>query len=223
MKKAATVRALFALCRVVVVEDTCVSEEGIAAIVGREKRYHICASAHGFYEGCELMRKHQPHVLLIEPFLDNRDGIRSIKDLATEFPQTRILVVTRQPERIYAKRALRAGAAGYWMKNGSTEEFMRALDAVAAGEVYVSPAIAAMSIQKFANRETRPERIGLLSDRELAVFALIAGEQSVGRIARKLGISRTTVETHCEHIKMKLGYQNAEALKRGAHKLLGAV
>ena len=62
--------------------------------------------------------------------------------------------------------------------------------------------------------------MNLLSDRELAVFALIAGEQGVGRIAKKLGISRTTVETHCEHIKMKLGYHNAEALKHGARKLL---
>jgi DNA-binding NarL/FixJ family response regulator len=193
----------------------------MAAIVGREKRYHICASAHRFYEGCELIRKHQPDVLLIEPFMEDCDGIRWIKDLAIEFPRTRILIVTRQPERIYAERAPRAGAAGYWMKNGSTEEFMHALDAVAAGEIYVSPRINALAIQKFAHRETLPKAIGLLTDRELAIFALVAAEQGVGRIAEKLCISRTTVETHCEHIKMKLGYHSAKALKRGAHKLLG--
>src|SRR5205807_10267001 len=66
-----------------------------------------------------------------------------------------------------------------------------------------------------------PPVVKLLTDRELAVFALIAAEQSVGRIAKKLGISRTTVETHCQHIKLKLGYANAEALKRGARELLG--
>ena len=221
MKKGATTRALIALCRVLVVGDACISEEGMAAIVGRDKRYHVCGSAHGFYEGCELMRKHQPDVLLIEPFLEDRDGIRWIKDLSTEFPRIRILIVTRQPERIYAERALHAGAAGYWMKNGSTEELMHALDTVAAGEVHVSPAINALAIQKFAHRETLPGGIGLLTDRELAIFALIAAEQGVGGIAEKLGISRTTVETHSEHIKLKLGYHNAEALKRGAHKLLG--
>ncbi|HEY4271108.1 MAG TPA: response regulator transcription factor [Candidatus Udaeobacter sp.] len=220
MKKSATARALFALCRVVVLGDTCVSEEGMAAIVGRDKRYHICGSAHGFYEGCELIRKHQPDVLLMEPFMEDRDGIRWIKDLATEFPRTRILVATRQPEWIYAERALRAGAVGYWMKNGSTEEFMHALDAVAAGEVYVSPTIHSLAVQKFAHRETLPDGIGRLTDRELAVFALIAAEQGVGRIAKRLCISRTTVETHCEHIKLKLGYNNAEELKRGARKLL---
>ena len=202
--------------------DTCVSEEGMAAIVGRHKRYHIRGSAHGYYDAGELIRKHQPDVLLIEPFLEDRDGIRWIKDLATEFPQTRILIVSRQSERVYAERALNAGTAGYWMKNGSQEELMRAVETVAAGKIYVSPLIGSLALEKFALRGILPKNVDLLSDRELAVFALIAAEQSVGRIAKKLGISRTTVETHCQHIKIKLGYANAEALKRGARELLGA-
>jgi DNA-binding NarL/FixJ family response regulator len=85
VKKSATVRALFALCRVVVVGDTCVSEEGMAAIVGRDKRHHVCGSAHRFYNAGKLIGKHQPDALLIEPFLEDRDGIRWIKDLATNF------------------------------------------------------------------------------------------------------------------------------------------
>src|SRR5215471_12792992 len=223
MKRRAKVRPLFPMCPVVVVGDTCVSEEGMVAIVGREKKYHICGSAHGLSEGWDLVRKHYPDVLLIEPFFEDRDGIRLIKDLAMEFPQTRILVVTRQSERIFAERALHAGATGYWMKNGSAEELLRALGIVATGEIYVSPAIHALAIGKFAHREALSGDISLLSDRELAIFALIAAEQGVGRIAGKLGISRTTVETHCQHIKVKLGYRDAEALKRGAHKLLGRV
>jgi DNA-binding NarL/FixJ family response regulator len=220
MKKSATARALFALCRVMVVGDTCISEEGMAAIVGRDKKYHVCGSAHGFYDAGELIRKHQPDVLLIEPFLERRDGIRWIKDLAMEFPRIRILVVTGQSERIYAERALHAGAAGYWMKNGSAEELLHAVGTVAAGEIYVSPAINALAVHRFAHPETLARGVGRLSDRELTVFALIGAEQGVGGIAKKLGISRTTVETHCEHIKLKLGYHNAEALKRGARKLL---
>src|SRR5437868_11916436 len=193
----------------------------MATIIGRDKRYQVCGHAHGFYDAGELIRKHQPDVLLIEPFLEDRDGIRWIKDLAAEFPSVRILVVTGQSERIYAERALHAGAAGYWMKNGSAEELLRAVETVAAGELYVSPLIASLALETFAHRKALPHSVNLLSDRELAVFALIAGEQGVGRIAKKLGISRTTVETHCEHIKLKLGYRNAEALKRGARELLG--
>ena len=221
VKNGAAVRAGREPCRVVVVGDTCVSELGMAAIVGRDKRYQVCGGAHGFFDAGELIRKHQPDVLLIEPFLEDRDGIRWIKDLATEFPRTRILIVSRQSERVYAERALHAGAAGYWMKNGSKEELVRAVETVAAGRIYVSPLIASLALEKFAHREVLPPVVKLLTDRELAVFALIAAEQSVGRIAKKLGISRTTVETHCQHIKLKLGYANAEALKRGARELLG--
>jgi DNA-binding NarL/FixJ family response regulator len=220
VKRSPASRALIALCQVVVVGDTCVSEEGMATIVGRDRRYHVCGSAHGFYNAGELIRKHQPDVLLIEPFLEDRDGIRWVKDLATEFPRTRILIVSRQSERIYAERALHAGAAGYWMKNGSAEELLRAVETVAAGKIYVSPLMASLVVEKFAQRDFLPRSVDLLSDRELAVFTLIAAEQSVGRIAKKLGIGRTTVETHCQHIKLKLGYPNAEALKRGARELL---
>ena len=220
MKKSATARALFALCRVVVVGDTCISEEGMAAIVGRDKRYHICGSAHGFHDTGELIRKNQPDVLLIDPFLEDRDGIRWIKDLATEYPRIRILIVTGQSEWLYAERALHAGAAGYWRKNRSADELLRAVETVAGGGIYVSPLVASLALERFAHRKALPHGVNLLSDRELAIFALIAAEQGVGRIAKKLGISRTTVETHCEHIKLKLGYNNAEGLKQGARKLL---
>src|SRR6266404_2833613 len=207
--------------RVVVVGDTCVSEEGLAAIVGRNKRYHVCGSAHGFYDAGELIRKHQPDLLLIEPFLEHRDGIRWIKDLATEFPRTRILIVSRQSERIYAQRALQAGAAGYWMKNGSAEELLRAVETVAGGEIYVSPLITSLAVQKFTRRSDLPHDLDALADRELAVFGLIAAEHRPGEIAKKLGISRKTIESHCEHIKQKLGYANVEQLKRGAREFLG--
>jgi len=221
VKKSAPARAGTEPCRVVVVGDTVVSEQGMATIVGRDERYHVCGGAHGFYDAGELIRKYQPDVLLIEPFLQDRDGIRWIKDLATEYPHIRILIVSRQSERIYAERALHAGAAGYWMKNGSADQLLHALETVVAGEIYVSPIITALAIKKFAHREGFLRGAGVLSDRELAVFALIGAGQGVGRIAKKLGVSRKTVETHSEHIKLKLGYRNADALRRGARELLG--
>jgi DNA-binding NarL/FixJ family response regulator len=207
--------------RVLVAGDTCVSAQGLATIVGRDKRYQVCGSAHGFYDAGELIRNHQPDVLLIVPFLEDRDGIGWIRDLATEFPRTHILIVSRQSEQTYAERALQAGAAGYWMKNGSEEELLRVGETVVAGKIYVSSLITSLALERFAHREVLPQGLDMLSDRELAVFALIAAKQGVGRIAKTPGISRTTVETHCQHIKLKLGYSNAEALKGGARELLG--
>ena len=203
------------------VGDTCVAEEGMAAILGRDKRYHLCGGAHGFFDAGELIRKHRPDVLMIEPFLEDRDGILWIKELVSEYPQTRILIVSRQAERVYAERALHAGAGGYWMKNGSAEELLRAVETVAAGEIYVSPLITSLAVQKFASRANLPHGVHALTDRELAVFALIAAKHGPGEIAKELGISRKTVESHSEHIKLKLGYADAEQLKRGARELLG--
>jgi two-component system response regulator NreC len=192
----------------------------MATIVARDKKYRVCGGAHGFYDAGELIRQHKPDILLIEPFLEDRDGILWIKDLTREFPRTRILIVSRQSERIYAERALQAGAAGYWMKNGSATELLRAVETVAMGEIYASPLITSLALQKFGRGSHLSHGLDALSDREMAVFALIAAEQGAGRIAKTLGISRTTVETHCQHIKLKLGYANAEALKRGARELL---
>jgi DNA-binding NarL/FixJ family response regulator len=207
--------------RVVVVGDTIISEQGLVAIIGRDPQYQICGAAHTFEEANKLVRQHRPHVLLIEPFLENRDPIRWIQDLATEFPSVRVLVVSRQSERIYAERSLRAGASGYWMKNSSVDELMRAIETVVGGEIYASRTITSVAMQKFAGTRNFPSGLDVLSNREMAVFGLIAAEHGVGQIAKELGISRKTVESHCEHIKVKLGYPDAEALHRGARELLG--
>jgi DNA-binding NarL/FixJ family response regulator len=221
LKKAGPLPAGKEPCQVVAVGDTIISEQGLVAIIGRDPRYHVCGAAHTFAEANKLVRQHRPDVLLIEPFLENRDAIRWIKDLATEFPRIRILVVSRQSERTYAERALCAGASGYWMKNSSVEELMHAIDTVLAGKIYASQAMTSFAMDKFAGSRNLPPGLDVLSDREMAVFALIAAGHGSGQIAKELGISRKTVETHCEHIKVKLGYPDAEALHRGARESLG--
>ena len=219
MKKSAPARATAEPCRVVAVGDTIISEQGLVAIIGRDPRYHVCGAAHTFAEANKLVRRHRPDVLLIEPFLENRDAIRWIKDLATEFPRIRILIVSRQSERTYAERALCAGASGYWMKNSSVEELMHAIETVLAGEIYASRAMTSVAMHKFARGRHLPHGLDFLSDREMAVLALIASGHGTGKIAKELGISRKTVETHCKHIKLKLGYPDAEALHRDAREI----
>jgi DNA-binding NarL/FixJ family response regulator len=83
----------------------------------------------------ELVERHHPDLLVVEPFFGYHDGIFLLKQLAARFPKTRILAVSRQPEEIYAEGALRAGASGYWMKTGTREELIRAIDTVLKGEL----------------------------------------------------------------------------------------
>src|SRR5437763_16905346 len=82
--------------RVVAVGDTIISERGLVAIIGADPRYHVCGAAHTFREANRLVRQHRPDVLVIEPILENCDAIRWNKDLASEFPRIRILIVAAQ-------------------------------------------------------------------------------------------------------------------------------
>jgi len=203
---------------IVIADDSTVAREGIAVIIHRDLGYPICGLATDEGATRELMEKHQPNLLVIEPFLGHRDGIFLLKQLATHFAGTRIIAVSRHPEEIYAERALRAGASGYWMKTSTREELIRAINTVLAGEIYVSPRIALRAVHEVVNRPTTHPKIPNLTDRELHVFALRGAGLGTSRIAQELGISPKTVETYHEHIKLKLGYGDADALRRGAQE-----
>ena len=195
---------------------------GLVNIISAASQFVICAATGDYDEVPDLIERHRPRLVIVEPFQEHRDGITWIKDLAREFPQTKILVASSNSETTYAERILRAGASGYWMKNGTAAELLEAIDTVLGGELYVSPRVALLAVHKLVDRPVNGAgQVGLLSDRELQVFALIGASHGVGRIAQELNISRKTVETHCEHIKRKLGYSDAESLKFGARELLG--
>ena len=203
---------------VVIADDSTVAREGLVAIIRRDLGYIVCGLATDEKATRELTEKHQPDLLVIEPFLGHHDGIFLLKQIAARFPRARILAVSRQPEEIYAERALRAGASGYWMKTGTQKELIRAIDTVLAGELYVSPRIALRAVHEVVDRPTAHPKVPNLTDRELHVFALSGAGLGTSRIAQELGISPRTVETYHEHIKLKLGYGDANALRRGARE-----
>jgi DNA-binding NarL/FixJ family response regulator len=201
--------------RIVVADDSTVAREGIAAII-RELPYALCGLATDQQSTTKLLERHHPDLLLIEPFFGNRDGIFFLKELTGRFPETRILVVSKQPEEVYAERALRAGASGYWVKTGTRGQLIQALETVLAGELHVSPGIALVAVHRLIENPDVYRHASNLTDRELHVFGLIGAGFGTNRIAKELGISPRTVETYDEHIKIKLGYPDAEALRRGA-------
>src|SRR6266403_1593750 len=140
---------------------------GLANIISAASSFVVCAATGDYDDVPELLERHRPHVMIVEPFHQSQDGIRWIKEVAGEFPQTKILVASFSAEATYAERTLRAGAAGYWMKTSSADELLRAIETVLAGEVYVSPVITSLAVRKFAGHRTVPPGLDLLlSDRE---------------------------------------------------------
>jgi len=184
---------------VVIADDSTVAREGLVAIIRRDLGYAVCGLATDERATRELTEKHQPDLLVIEPFLGHHDGIFLLKQLA----------------------ALRAGASGYWMKTSTRKELIRAIDTVLAGELYVSPRIALRAVHEVVDRPAKNPKVPNLTDRELHVFALLGAGFGTTRIAQELGISPKTVETYHEHIKLKLGYCNAGALHQGAREWFG--
>ena len=166
---------------VVIADDSAVAREGLVAIIRRDLGYTVCGLATDERATRELTEKHQPDLLVIEPFLGHHDGIFLLKQLAARFPRARILAVSKQPEEIYAERALRAGASGYWMKTITREELIRAIGNILAGELYVSPRIALRAVHEVVNRPATHPKIPNLTDHELHVFALSgAGPEPAG-------------------------------------------
>src|SRR5438270_10018175 len=158
--------------RIIIADDSTVAREGTAAII-RDLPYILCGVAIDQQTTSELLEQHHPDLLLIEPFFGNRDGIFFLKVLTRRFPETRILVVSKQPEEVYAERALRAGASGYWVKTGTREELIHAMETVLAGELHVSPGVALAALHGLIENPAATRHASNLTDRELHVLRAI--------------------------------------------------
>src|SRR3989449_3356955 len=167
-----------------------------------------------------LVEQCKPDLMLLDLRLKGGDALDLIKSLRVEHPALKMLVLSQYDELIFAERALRAGAFGYIMKENATDEVLRALRKVLAGELYFSERVAVAMVQRTLREKPSASRAGieLLSDRELQVFQLLGASYSAREIAEQFHLSRKTVETHCEKIKHKLSLHNAAELKQFARR-----
>jgi DNA-binding NarL/FixJ family response regulator len=162
----------------------------------------------------------RPDLMLLDLRLKAGDALDFIKTLRVEYPQVKVLVLSQYDELIFAVRALRAGASGYIMKENTTDEVLRAVRKVLAGELYFSERVAAAVVQRVLSEKQTATREGIerLSDREMQVFQLLGAAYSPREIAAQFRLSRKTVETHCEKIKHKLSLSTASELKQFARR-----
>jgi DNA-binding NarL/FixJ family response regulator len=167
-----------------------------------------------------LVEQCEADLMLLDLRLKSGDALDLIKSLRVEHPEVKVLVLSQYDELIFAERVLRAGASGYIMKENVTDEVLRAVRKVLAGELYFSERVAAAVLQRTLLEKPSGSRVGIdsLSDREMQVFQLLSASYSAREIADKFNLSRKTVDTHCEKIKHKLGLQNAAELKQFARK-----
>ena len=211
--------------RIVIVDDHPLFRKGLEELIHSEKNHFaVCGEAGNAAEAMEIIRKLKPELAIVDLSLPGANGIELIKNIRAEFAKLPILVLSMHDESLYALRALRAGADGYVMKHEAMANVIQAIREVFDGRPYLSPAMAAQVITKFAHRQAEGEidAVERLSDRELEVLELIGKGNEVRQIAKLLHLSPKTVETHRAHIKDKLDLKNSREVARFALQWLQA-
>jgi len=210
--------------RIVIVDDHPLFRKGLEEMIHSEGSFAVCGEAGNAAEAMEVIRKLEPELVIVDLSLPGANGIELIKNIRAEFSKLPILVLSMHDESLYALRALRAGANGYVMKHEAMAHVIQAIREVFNGHPYLSPAMAAQVITKFAHRQGEGEvdAVERLSDRELEVLELIGKGNEIRQIAKLLHLSPKTVETHRAHIKDKLDLKNSREVARFALQWLQA-
>jgi len=200
--------------KILVVDDQGLIREGLIRVISQQKDFELCGAVGGMAAAKKAVVQHKPDLVLTDLLLPDGCGLELIKNLVSENPSLRILVISQCDETLYAERALKAGARGFIMKNRGIAEIPKAIRTILAGEYYFSPKVAALALHRMAGEKSRSPQgsIGNLTDRELQVFQLLGTGIDTKNVADKLHLSIKTVETHRENIKHKLKLYNAAEL-----------
>ena len=206
--------------RVLVIEDHPVLCEGLRQLISNQPDLACVGIAYDTSDAKRLVEECKPDLMVLDLRLKGGDALDLIKTLCVEHPEVKVLVLSQYDDLIFAERVLRAGASGYIMKENATDEVLRAVRKVLAGELYFSERVAAAVVQRTLREKPSPSRLGVerLSDREMQVLQLLGASYSAREIAEQFNLSRKTIETHCEKIKHKLSLHNAAELKQFARR-----
>jgi DNA-binding NarL/FixJ family response regulator len=174
-------------------------------------------------DGREAVREaiaRKPDVAILDVAMPLLNGIDAAQQIVRRVPETRILMLSMHADEAYVMRAVQAGTTGYMLKDAAGKEFLTAIESVAAGRPYFSPAIERLlSVDRRTPASGFADRYDTLSAREREVFQLIAEAKSNKEVAVLLGISPATVETHRARILQKLDVHSiAEVVRYAARR-----
>jgi NarL family two-component system response regulator LiaR len=190
--------------RVLIADDHEVVRQGLRAFLELDPTLDVVGDAASGTQAVRLAHRLRPDVVLMDVVMPELDGIAATEVIRRELPDTRVLVLTSMLEDASVRSAVRAGAIGYLVKDTSALELRQAIKAAAAGQVQLSPSVAA----RLMRQVVAPEQLDALSEREVDVLRLLAHGSANKQIARDLGIAEKTVKTHVSSILGKLGVQS---------------
>lgn len=195
--------------RIFIVDDHALVRDGVRLLVEAQPDMCVIGEAASGRTACESLSDLQPDVVLMDVSMPEQNGIETTARVHQKWPHIKILALTMHEDQSYLMRLLEAGISGYILKRSAGEELIRAIRSVAAGDLYMDPALTATLVKNLSRKTGRsvlPGELATLplSDRELQVLRLVAEGYTNKEIGVKLQISEKTVETYKTRSMRKL-------------------
>ncbi|MFN2226165.1 MAG: response regulator [Anaerolineae bacterium] len=205
------------LIRVLLADDHMLVRAGFRALLESLPGIQVVAEAGDGREALALIAEHQPHVVLMDIAMPGLNGLEAVGRVSEESPHVRVIILSMHANEEYVLRALRAGAAGYLLKDALPDELEMAIQAAAAGESYLSPAVS-RHVAEYVRRTGEAEGCAFerLTPRQREVLQLVAEGHTTQSIAHVLGLSTKTVETHRANLMKALDIHDIAGLVRYA-------
>jgi DNA-binding NarL/FixJ family response regulator len=204
------------MIRVLLADDHALVRAGIRSLLGAMAEVEVVGEASSGEEALDLAQRQHPDVVLMDIAMRGITGLEAAAAMRERLPSVRVVILSMHSGEEYVLQALRAGAAGYLLKDAATGELELALRSVMRGESWLSPAVSRQVVEGYVQRtggETAPE---VLTARQREVLRLVAGGKSTKEIAFLLNLSVKTVETHRAPIMDRLGIRDVAGLVRYA-------
>jgi len=200
--------------RIVLVDDHEVVRLGLKSLLEHRENFEVVGEAASAREAVEQVARQRPDIVLMDIRLPGASGIEACEEITTQYPNTRVIMLTSYAEDEMLFSAIRAGASGYVLKQIAGEDLIKAIEAVGKGEALLDPAVTQRVFQEVrrAVKEEEASAFANLSQQERHVLMLVSEGKTNREIAKALFLGEGTVRNYVSSILSKLGVSNrAEA------------
>ena len=193
--------------KILIADDHTIVRKGIKQILAEIPEVTVTDEARNGQEVLQNVWDNDYDIVLLDITMPGRSGLDILKQLRTDKPALKILILSMHPEEQYAIRAFKAGASGYLTKESSPNELIDAIRKISVGKKYVSSSLAETLASHLETKSEKPLH-DMLSDREYEVMCMIASGKTVKEIAAELSLSVKTISTYRARILEKMNMKN---------------